>query len=947
MRFFLEKSKQLILFLCFFIILNLFLFITFETTTQLTIEGKAQNTSINFFYDNKNTGGYPFDESHLTSDFLLTAGKVQTITVPISYDDINKLRIDFGTDPSSFDIYSLSISKSPFYKINISGQEFIDKFSNVNDVSEISLMDGVVKIHTSGTDGHIYSTELLKNTKPIIRIETVKLELLFLVFSLALAFINKVWSLITLLINILHKIYKDSKVIITSRQTNLQKTLGFSLVFIYSIIFAFFVDLVLFRCIAKVAQIGGFDTLFRYFSASLSFSVDRIYFIFIFFFTAGLIAYMGKRKAIRYRYLLALIFLVLMILGRFTGSSLGFYDGMLQSNTPSYEKSTILGIPQGVRGDEWATEKPYYFAQVMNNNNLPYFNDKLSFDGSDMVVSAFAPVKDIVILARPDLWGFLFLSPEYAFSFYWMSRIVLLFMASFEMGLLLTKRYRYAILSAIVITFAPPVQWWLSQALMIMLMSGQYALVLFNKYLNSKSTLGKYLSILGVGFFAMVYILTMYPATQVPLAYVFLAILIYLCVENNKRKPFAPIRIIQYILAIIPFAAIILHFFIQSKPALDTIMNTVYPGSNRPWISLPWDYELYQFVNAFTASIQHPNFLNSSEISQFYTFMPFILLLTIALIKRYNRNLLLPTLLLCASLFLWLIAWMPKIPLLNKITMLDFTYPVRITYAYGFGMTLLIISLLPLLEVKLKDVYSKKFAGLFAGTIYFLTLCVLTNSENAFDYFKSFKIGTIIMILFVGLLSYMGYLLLRGGSKRTRQFAILLVFISVGSTLMVNPITRGTDSMFEKATMAKIREIDSKDSGRWMVSGSPTISNLVTAQGVARTTGTYYYPDWSMMKIIDKDLQFVDLWNQFAHIDMRLTDEKLEFSIFDHEVNQKVDGTNRIIYIPIETARELKIKYIFTMYPIPQSIIDNGDVTLLYSDEIDPWSIYMVNYDTK
>lgn len=77
---------------------------------------------------------------------------------------------------------------------------------------------------------------------------------------------------------------------------------------------------------------------------------------------------------------------------------------------------------------------------------------------------------------------------------------------------------------------------------------------------------------------------------------------------------------------------------------------------------------------------------------------------------------------------------------------------------------------------------------------------------------------------------------------------------------------------------------------------------------------------------------------------MRLTDGDLEFSLLDHERSLKVNGTNRIIYTPIETARDLKIKYIFTMIPIPQSIIDKGEVTLLYKDSVDPWSIYRINY---
>ncbi|WP_127489954.1 DUF7657 domain-containing protein [Paenibacillus ehimensis] len=941
MKTILQLSKRVLICLALLLVGNLIIFSTFKSSAELYISNKGQAATINFLYDNFKEG-YPFDDSHMTPDISLQGGGIQKVAVPVSLEKLNKLRIDFGTIPQSFEIHSLSIIKSPLYEIKISGDEFLKRFSNKNDISNYMVKDGIVNIHTSGTDGHIYSLGVLENSPIAFRQEFFQQELFFVIATFLFVFIDKVWLLIKSISVILFGYFKKSKDLIQSRKSKRDRILGFILVIFYSSLSAFLLDVVILRFIAIIARSCGFDTLYRYFSPAFTFSLGRVYFFFIFIFVAGLLAYLGKKKAIRYRYAIAFLLLVLLVCGRFTGSSLGAYDGMLQGNSPNFVQSTLLGIPQGIRGDEWATEKPYYFAQVMSGNELPYFNNKLSFNGNDMVVSAFAPVKDIIILARPDLWGFLILPPDFAFSFYWCSRLILLFMASFEMGLLLTRRYRYALLTAMVITFAPPVQWWLSQALMLMLMSGQFAVVCFNNYLKSKTNYGRILNLLAISFFALVYIFTMYPATQVPLAYIFLALLIYLCIENKNRKPLAPLRLFQYMLMMAPVVGIIVHFYTKSKFAIHTMMNTTYPGTNRPWIPLPWDYDLYQFVNVFTASIRHPHFLNSSEISQFYSFIPFVILISTFLLLRFKRRLLLLALLLGASVILWLFSWMPQISIINKITLMDFTYPVRITYAYGFGFTLLVVALLPLLEKKIKF-FSPKTAGIISGLICFLTLCILTNSDNIFGYYKAFTLGTSLMVLVVILMSYMGYLLLSGGKKRIRLFSTLLLVLSVGSTCMVNPITQGIDAMFAKSTMAKIREIDAKDSGRWMVSGNPTISNLVTAQGVARTTGTYYYPDWTMMRIIDKELRFVNLWNQFAHIDMRLTDGTLDFSLFDHEKSAKVNETNRIIYIPIETARELKIKYIFTSIAIPQSIIDRGEVTLLYQDKVDPWSIYRVN----
>ncbi|OMD68450.1 hypothetical protein BSK62_02790 [Paenibacillus odorifer] len=941
MKYITKTHKKVILFIILIVLMNVAIFTSFRQSVNLSIYSE-NDSKISFFYDNGHPD-YPFDDSHMSQEYFVKSSKVQNVKFPLDIVNSNKLRIDFGDTSGNFKIYSLSIQKSPLYEYVISEKVFLDKFKFKNDISQYSFEDGTVNIASSGPDGHIYSTDTYSNLPIKFKNSFLIKELFIACIALFILFINKLLLIFRSLpkLPIYYKTIKEKFVI---KNTFLKNAFNLIIIICISIISAVILDVVILRSIAKVSGFFNFDTAHRYFLNSYVFSFDRIYFFSSFIFIIGLIVSLGKSKAHRYRYVLAFILLILMVLGKFTGSSLGFYDGMLQGNTPSYQQSTLLGNPQGIRGDEWATEKPYYFAQTNANPTLQYFNKNLSFTGTDMVISAFAPVKDITVIARPDLWGFMVMPNDYAFSFYWTLRLILLFMASYEMGVLLTKKQRFGIITAIVITFAPPVQWWLSQALMLMLMSGQFAIVLFNKYLNSKKLFGKFISLSGLALFALVYILTMYPATQVPLGYVFLMLFIYVLIENKKNKPFAFSRLLQYAVMLIPIALVLYHFYSNSKPALHVIMNTVYPGSDRPWIKLPWDFELYQFVNIFTASIKQPDFLNASEISQFFTFTPFVIIVATTLIFKNKKKSLLMSLLLSVSLFLMLVSWIPEVPFFNKITLLSFTYPVRITYAYGYSFTLLIVCLLAHLEDKRENLFTGRMPLILSSVICFLTLCIMTNSINIFSYFKSFSIGTILMILVVVLLSYMGFLLMKGNYNSVQSFIVLYLLLSVCSTIMVNPITKGTDSMFEKTTMEQIRKINSVDAGRWMVSGSPTISNLVTAQGVARTTGTYYYPDWEMMSIIDKKHEHINLWNQFAHIDMRLTDGDLEFSLLDHERSLKVNGTNRIIYTPIETARDLKIKYIFTMIPIPQSIIDKGEVTLLYKDSVDPWSIYRINY---
>ena len=170
----------------------------------------------------------------------------------------------------------------------------------------------------------------------------------------------------------------------------------------------------------------------------------------------------------------------------------------------------------------------------------------------------------------------------------------------------------------------------------------------------------------------------------------------------------------------------------------------------------------------------------------------------------------------------------------------------------------------------------------------------------------------------------------------------MLLFISIISTIFVNPITYGTDSMFEKNEMKEVRELSRENEGRWMVSGNATIANLVTAQGVKRTSGTYYYPDKKMMEIIDPDDKYENMWNQYAHIDMRLTDGKNYITQYDEEQGAELGGTDRIVYINLDTAKKIGIKYIMSKYDIPRVYIESGSVEQVYYSEIDAWGIYEV-----
>lgn len=667
-----------------------------------------------------------------------------------------------------------------------------------------------------------------------------------------------------------------------------------------------------------------------YLSSVLGWSFKRIIFFTNIFLILGIIYYWGNNLAWQRRYIIALFLLIIMVAGKFHFSSMGFYDGMLLGNTVDYKQTTLLGVPRGIRGDEWATEKPYYFAQAASSVDFSYYNNNLMENGCDMVVSAFAPVKDIIILSRPDLWGFFFLPPDYAFSAYWWIKIILLFMSSLEFFYYISGKKQYAVLGSVLVMFALPIQWWFSQQMVYMTISSQLGIVMLGRYFLEKSI---YKSLFYVSVFAwmvLVYIMSLYPAISVPLGYIMFVLMISLYYENNIGKYFSYKKSLCILLVLLPVIAILWHFYNMSWEAINTILGTVYPGAHRGWAPIEWRYNLDVFVSAFCA-FSVPDYSNQSELSRMFTFFPFVLIVMLFCVYRKIRIPISAVAVFTISTLLLFATHCNINETFRSMTLLSMSIAKRTHYAVEFGY----FYTLMILVARLKEwpELCKKNAAIISAIVCFVLGGFVVCDKFIAGYFDSFSLYWPLLILLL-FYSYCGYMFVSikiyGAIKFLYAFATLTVLCSFA----VNPICSGVSSMFDKTTMQAIREIDNDAPGRWMVTGHTTIANLVTAQGVKRTTGTYYYPDMKLMSMIDTNNEYKNIYNQYAHIDMELVDEPSN--------SMTIKGTDMWVHITYDTLKLLGVKYIFTNKDIPYKFIENRQVKLIYKDKIDPWCIYSV-----
>lgn len=264
------------------------------------------------------------------------------------------------------------------------------------------------------------------------------------------------------------------------------------IIIILSLILAGFCELYFLMIENKIA-IGFFQSW-----AGLSQIIHAVHYLRLFFFMSLgiglsiLVNVYGMEKLTdrlyKYRFWISGILLIVLIFFEIHGSSILYWQNYLSNLTNIYEP--LIGISRGIRSDEWAVNTPMLLSQYYNNSGLfPYFSETIRGTLTDTFIIYGQPVRDIAILFRPFHWGYLLLSPAKGLSFFWIGRVIALFLVSFEFGMILTQKSKLlSLIYALLITWSPVVQWWFAiNGLVEMLVFGQLALIMITLYMNDQN----------------------------------------------------------------------------------------------------------------------------------------------------------------------------------------------------------------------------------------------------------------------------------------------------------------------------------------------------------------------------------------------------------------------------------------------------------------------------
>lgn len=610
--------------------------------------------------------------------------------------------------------------------------------------------------------------------------------------------------------------------------------------------------------------------------------IDRVVLVMLIIYFIGLNFILDRKKLYDFiykkRFILAAIILIAVMVFGYHGTSLSYWDNYMQ---PTYTKQSykpFWGKAQPIRSDEWAATSPVDLSQSMLKNPFSSTNNLVRGTDTEVTFITKSPILGLSILVNPFKAMFCIFGNTVGMSFFWFARLISLFLVTFEFIMLFTrKNKKMSLIGSLLITFAPPVQWWFSTSLVDILIFGELAIILENIFINAKTTKKKLLISILFGIVGSAYICTYYPAWQIIFGYIYLVFFIWILVKNKEKLNKNMLFYLLIVIAII--AGLVGYLIYDSYDAFETIMNTAYPGKRFSTGGAGWEL-LFTYFSSYLYSFR--DMFNPCENSQFLTLFPLPFILgfyslykerrQIKTGEKKNINLLLLMLLILASLLLvWNFVELPDI--IAKISLLYMSTPQRSQLVLGYLLMLILIILF--------NDYGKYFK--FNYVISFITALIITlfafnvNFDLITEYLTTYFKFIPFMVIMVFIILF---LLLNGFKKYEKFILILMLIFSVLPGVLVNPITKNLDVMYDKPVAKFVRKITSKDQdSKWLVvSDLYLTSNYFIVNGAPTVNSINIYPNNEFFKQFDTNNDDEFIYNRYSYVVVNLSEEVSDFS---------------------------------------------------------------------
>lgn len=625
------------------------------------------------------------------------------------------------------------------------------------------------------------------------------------------------------------------------------------------------------------------------------------------------------------RYIIALVLFIILIVLKVNFSSVGEWNNY----TNEIEHNNVLiGKSRAIRSDDWLVQTPMMISQTQGEDAYKIYNKNIE-QGSLNMLMVSAPVKDIVILAKPLMWGFLIFGTEYGYSFYWVLKIILLFLVSIEIVLKITKKDNFlSLFGGIILSLAPAMMWWLSSAIVDGYIFGMATIILFSYYMNNLNCKLWKKILMAIGLFITVpaFAVTLYPAFQVPFAFLMFVFMINDFITNVKK-----LKKKDYLIIFITICAItglLARYFMLCIDDMKTLMNTVYPGNR---IAVGGELNIERFISYF-ANVFFPysnNIANPCEPSSYiYPFIGLIVLLiyNIRNIKEEKKDsnfyLLWSLIGLYVIYFIWeLIGFGEK---LAKITFL-YLSPAPRTHVI-FGIIGILLTIFMIKKYENKKIFTKMQSLAISICVIIFSIVLIKNTSYV-SYITNIKLIAFIIMMFA-----ITYFFILGNKK---IWCCIMCAIAIISGLTVNPISIGLSPINETKISQEIQKIKNEDENSLWIGNNNITGQYVMANGANVLNGVNTYPNFKWLTLLDPERKYNDIYNRYAHISIKLGD-KTEFVLLTDD--------SYLVNLTYEDLKKIGIKYYYTNEKLTDSILNQFSLEEKYSNYDNNQYIYKINY---
>lgn len=561
-------------------------------------------------------------------------------------------------------------------------------------------------------------------------------------------------------------------------------------------------------------------------------------------------------------YALCLLIFVLFSLGKFHGSSISIAGASYRGWT-DVEHLPLLGVPKKVRSDEWSFQTPTILNQLYRRDRLTV-EDTLLGPGKAALLGN-VPCRHFTQLFRPQFWPFFVLPADFAFSFYWQSKALLLLTGIFTLLLLLTRSSATAAICALWFFFSAYTQWAYSWASLLPEMVGLFCWTIA---LTCYLAVGRNRILLAVGALACAtcainFALCAYPPHQVPLIVFGAAILAGWAGSRREaiwRREDGIVRVSCLLGCWVLVGVVMLWFYVDAKDTLIAAANTVYPGQRSSAGGGISPAQFFSHFLDFWKSEENfpPSQGNICEASGYLWLAPFTLLL--ARPSKGHRKFS-ALLLFSWGAFLLILCWMlfPIPAEVGRWIMFNRVPPFRCYHALGL-INVVIVGLFFAERAKVREHgFNARhwLRGILAAVILVLLLVWMNRHLDHF-----FAVRAIVLASL-----YVSVLILFLVRPHPKAFAICLLVPLILANGLINPIDRGlavitNSSLFKAAHGDRPEWLD----GKWIIYAPwADQPGLLAATGIDVVDCLKIVPDRKGMALFDPEQHYSEIINRSSY----------------------------------------------------------------------------------